>query len=991
MTAYDIRLVAYSPFGLRLGVLPEPTKIDWTLSRYGWPTCSVSYAERSLRSGLLEARCEVALEVWDGTAWVEPDNCRMLRVGRSWDRLDKLRVRKYRLHGFGWLWTRLRVFDVTSQNPADGPIRPVRQFTDPDAGDIMVPTVNAAVARAFAGKTLPPDKTYTLDADSAGIPWDTTLDGLVEFAITQPISDLEQLLLETGMAEPAWTKRRYGLYNYGTYGRDLTAQPVPVVVRDAHGLTASPESQDDDDLAARVLVVGEGGRFLVRENAAADLEYGSLEAATSSAGLSDLGALNRAGRALERLGETEREQLTREGRADDTGPLPLRDFRVGDKVRLQRGNDLGSARFVDRNCVEINVTRTMGKGVTWHAKFSDRHEDRLARAVRMATRLAAGTTPGVGGQAAPPGSDIRSPQAPTNVQVVTTSYPHASGETRGRQSITWDPVLYAVNPDNPADPIGLFGYEIGEKRFGVVAQIAWVGKGQLSWERDDVGPGARELSVRAVSKQKFRSAWSADVDGAVVEDAEDGLTGTGLIVDAPHRNAAIRGRRASHAGTGFTYTPVSGTQSATFASTTAVHDYGVGTGTTAPQWTKSGRKYCQPGEKINVRFNARLAAAGTGTARARVRFWDKAGAQVGGAMIAATSAALTTATSSAVGTVEAPANAATFAVETLAPTLGAGSTVYINDVQASRQAKSEHVEERAIVSGKIGLQALIEELFADRQITGVHIKVSTIDTDNIKANAITTNLLAADSVVAGKIAANAITTDKLAANSVVAGKIAAGQITTAHLQAGAVTTGILAAGAVTADKIQANSISATQLTSTAINGFTISGATLTSAFIGAVGTTTVLLSVTSAATFGGPVQMNGNLTVDGTFSNPSTAGSKTAVRPIGLEDGLRFLDAADPVTYRHPVYWRSKERRYADESDPKGRRTRWQKPDQRRYASLRAEPIRDAGLDEACAFDETGELSGLAIEAQVPYLIPVIKDLVATVAELRAEIEALKA
>lgn len=100
--------------------------------------------------------------------------------------------------------------------------------------------------------------------------------------------------------------------------------------------------------------------------------------------------------------------------------------------------------------------------------------------------------------------------------------------------------------------------------------------------------------------------------------------------------------------------------------------------------------------------------------------------------------------------------------------------------------------------------------------TGGKWVATQFGTNAIVASAITSDKLAANSVIAGKISSGAVTTeklyalavtsDKVAANAITAGKIATDAISANNIKAGQITTVKLSANAVTADKLDVDNL-----------------------------------------------------------------------------------------------------------------------------------------------------------------------------------------
>ena len=162
------------------------------------------------------------------------------------------------------------------------------------------------------------------------------------------------------------------------------------------------------------------------------------------------------------------------------------------------------------------------------------------------------------------------------------------------------------------------------------------------------------------------------------------------------------------------------------------------------------------------------------------------------------------------------------------------------------------IQDAAITVAKIQ-DAFVDSLVATQgKFQSAHI--GELESNNIKANAITTNKLAANSITTDKIQAKAITAEKMAVDSVQAGSIAAGAITADKIATGTITADKIktetitadkiATGAITTDKLSANSITTDKVAAGAItaskintNGLMVDGtaninaATITTASI----------------------------------------------------------------------------------------------------------------------------------------------------------------
>ncbi|HUR06988.1 MAG TPA: hypothetical protein VM347_30895, partial [Nonomuraea sp.] len=108
---FDLRLVAYAPFGDRLGVLPHPLSVET-----GWPLNDVSslklaYTTTATGAALLDQPCEIAVE-WstDGTVWTEAPDSRFLRIKRRGDNSDATGLARFELPGLVWMLRKIVLY-----------------------------------------------------------------------------------------------------------------------------------------------------------------------------------------------------------------------------------------------------------------------------------------------------------------------------------------------------------------------------------------------------------------------------------------------------------------------------------------------------------------------------------------------------------------------------------------------------------------------------------------------------------------------------------------------------------------------------------------------------------------------------------------------------------------------------------------------------------------------------------------------------------------
>jgi len=167
------RLVAYEPFGQRIGVLPQPTSFDASLVHNDDGALNLTYSRKALGGSILsrtlEQGLEIALEVSDGGKYREPDNARYLVIARKNDSTDESdTVTISSAPSISWLLSKTLNND-TSHLIADGDNKGKRAFLSMNSG-VIVKTMmdeNRERGGAATGLTLG----FDTGMDSAGTSW----------------------------------------------------------------------------------------------------------------------------------------------------------------------------------------------------------------------------------------------------------------------------------------------------------------------------------------------------------------------------------------------------------------------------------------------------------------------------------------------------------------------------------------------------------------------------------------------------------------------------------------------------------------------------------------------------------------------------------------------------------------------------------------------------------------------------------------------------
>ncbi|WP_345264749.1 fibronectin type III domain-containing protein [Nocardioides nanhaiensis] len=498
-----LRLVAYTPLGAQIGVLPDSLNYTATIP-FGadLPTLKVGYTKAGRRSDVLEALPEIAVERWDAAAgtWVEPDDARFLVVKRAWNSKDDGgQARSYDAIHLGWLARKARVWTGGNMN-SEGK----RQFNAANPGTIVGTIFDDARGRGW-GPGLA--RSFNATTDSAGQPWahEVTL-------AFEPSADLDSVLkavVDQGLAELSWTGRTLNLYNPDTaLARDLTTGTAPVWVRHTDGVTSAPEEGSIEDLVTFARLTGDAGGVWDVSNPAAVQTYGRLEGYVTQSGVTDEGT---AALLIEQelaAGASERTQYTREWHAAAATVVPWQHYRPGDWAFFDR-EDNGTLIRDRARVAQVSVTYD-AEGVSGHTTLGTRLDDLLARLARRTANVTGGASSGgAGGTPSPPtpdGPDSRAPAAVDGLVVSTTAYADTDGQPRARVALDWAD----VTTDAEGVLLGVRGYEVWQRG----PDGTWTLAATVTDSQHAVSPlptnTAHTFRVRAVSDNYVTGPWSTE-------------------------------------------------------------------------------------------------------------------------------------------------------------------------------------------------------------------------------------------------------------------------------------------------------------------------------------------------------------------------------------------------------------------------------------------------------------------------------------------------
>ncbi|WP_439662847.1 hypothetical protein ACSHWB_16195 [Lentzea sp. HUAS TT2] len=509
--SFDVRLVAHTPNGPRLGVLPTPLSLDVAVPLDDVGSLRLSYALGAPGAALLANPIEVAVEAYDPSAggWSEILGGRFLRIKRTGNAVDPTGTRSFELPAYAWMLRKARLFPSQHDN-AEGK----RPFASATAGAVVATLLAEAKARGVL-PGLAVD--FTPSTDSAGQPWAKVLTIAYEPGI-DVLAVLDNLA-EQGVVDWVMNGRTLRMFNADTVlARDLAAGDAPVDLRLGRDVTDAPDEGTFEGLASAVYVKGEGTARLELTNPNAPTPWGRWESFITQGGVRDEGTMRLLAQAeLDRTGR-ERVQITRAVSFDAAKWLPLRDYRPGDYVLAPGdGGSLASLRVR-----QITLTRDQAGTLGGNLVLNDRFLERELRLAKRTAGIVGGSTAsgGSGTRPAPEGPDPRDPAAPAGLIVSTSAYLDSDGAARGQITATWGTVDKATD----GTAIEVAGYELYQRPN--VAGLTW-SKLTDTQHPDNTATSSPydvdtewAFKVRAVSRAGVIGPWSNTYAVTIAADAE---------------------------------------------------------------------------------------------------------------------------------------------------------------------------------------------------------------------------------------------------------------------------------------------------------------------------------------------------------------------------------------------------------------------------------------------------------------------------------------
>lgn len=504
------RLVAYRPFGARIGVLAEPVSFSASMLHNDDGAISIEYSmlsgdaqafDRELTDGL-----EVAVEVSDGTGYREPDNARFVITGRSGKTDDRTRTVTYSGQSISWLLSKAENND-SSHLLADGDNKGKRPFYSSNPGVILKTLLDENKARGgvATGLTLG----FDTAKDANGDAWNRKY--TLYYSLGTDLQTILSSLVNGAGCDWRTSGRTLKMWNADSnaLSRDLSRS---VILRLARDISEAPYEESIADLASTILVEGDNDLLFRMDNPAAPTPWGKWESYSSQGGVSDKDTAQAFMQSTLDDAARVRGQYTRDLVIVEVDSLPLVDYHAGDWITAPTVSHGEKVRVQ-----EIDLSMRQNEGLSCSIALNDIKYDASVRQAKKIKGITGGAalSGSEGGTTASSDRDHRVPKAPLGLIVQTDAYIGSDGYAHGLATAMWSAVTQATN--DTAIEISNYSVEWKLHKDGAPWQAAGTtDKTQLGFGGLDCGTMI-EVRVRAVPTYSDKLGEWSEISVVTVE------------------------------------------------------------------------------------------------------------------------------------------------------------------------------------------------------------------------------------------------------------------------------------------------------------------------------------------------------------------------------------------------------------------------------------------------------------------------------------------
>lgn len=506
------RLVAYRPFGARIGVLAEPVSFSASMLHDDDGAISIEYSllsgdaqafDRELTDGL-----EVAVEVSDGTGYREPDNARYVITGRSGKTDDRTKTVTYSGQSISWLLSKAENND-SSHLLADGDNKGKRPFYSSNPGVILKTLLDENKARGGVATGL--SLGFDTAKDAGGAAWARKY--TLYYSLGTDLQTILSSLVNGGGCDWRTSGRTLKMWNADStaLSRDLSKSVVLQLARD---ISEAPYEESISDLASTILVEGDNNLLFRMDNPAAPTPWGKWESYSSQGGVSDKDTAQAFMQSTLADAARVRGQYTRDLIVSDVDSLPLVNYHAGDWITAPTVSHGEKVRVQ-----EIDLSMRQNEGLSCSIALNDIKYDASVRQAKKIKGITGGAAlaGSEGGTTASSDRDHRVPKAPLGLIVQTDAYIGSDGFAHGLATASWSAVTEATN--NTSIEISNYAVEWRKHVDGAPWHSAGTtDKTQLGFGGLDCGTQI-EVRVRAVPTYSDKlGEWSSVVVATVESD-----------------------------------------------------------------------------------------------------------------------------------------------------------------------------------------------------------------------------------------------------------------------------------------------------------------------------------------------------------------------------------------------------------------------------------------------------------------------------------------
>ena len=434
------RLVAYRPFGARIGVLAEPVSFSASMLHNDDGAISIEYSmlssdaqafDRELTDGL-----EVAVEVSDGTGYREPDNARFVITGRSGKTDDQTKTVTYSGQSISWLLSKAENND-SSHLLTDGDNKGKRPFYSSNPGTILKTLLDENKARGGVATGLALG--FDTAKDAAGANWAKKY--TLYYSLGTDLQTILSALVNGGGCDWRASGRTLKIWNADStaLSRDLSGKVILQLARD---ISEAPFEESIADLASTILVEGDNNLLFRMDNPSAPTPWGKWESYSSQGGVSDKETAQAFMQSTLDDAARVRGQYTRDLIVSNVDNLPLIDFHAGDWITAPTVTHGEKVRVQ-----EIDLSMRQNEGLSCSIALNDIKYDASVRQAKKIKGITGGASlaGSESGTTVSTDHDHRVPKAPLGLVVQTDAYIGSDGFAHGLATAMWSAVTEATN------------------------------------------------------------------------------------------------------------------------------------------------------------------------------------------------------------------------------------------------------------------------------------------------------------------------------------------------------------------------------------------------------------------------------------------------------------------------------------------------------------------------------------------------------------------